>query len=90
MNEVFRLRVTNRMVRSQYRLNLDIPRVNQVNFASRSFGPKIWNSPPPHIKSCENLETFKKVIKNWDGITCNCRVCKNKPFKCSKNTHKLF
>ena len=53
MNEVFRLRVTNRMVRSQYRLNLDIPRVNQVSFCNksiRSFGPKIWNSLPPHIK----------------------------------------
>ena len=80
MNEIFRLRVTNRIVRSQYRLDLDIPRVNQVSFGNksiRSFGPKIWNSLPPHIKSCENLETFKRVIKNWDDITCNCRVCKN-------------
>ena len=80
MNEIFRLRVTNRIVRSQYRLDLDIPRVNQVSFGNksiRSFGPKIWNSLPPHIKSCENLETFKRVIKNWDDITCNCRVCKS-------------
>ena len=28
MNEIFRLRVTNRIVHSQYRLNLDIPRAN--------------------------------------------------------------
>ena len=80
INEVFRLRVTNRMVRSQYRPDLDIPRVNQVIFGNksiRSSGPKIWNSLPPHIKSCENLETFKRVIKNWDGITCNCGLCKN-------------
>ena len=44
MNEIFRLRVTNRMVRSQYRLNLDIPKVNQVSFGNksiRSFEPKI-------------------------------------------------
>ena len=80
MNEMFRLRVTNWAVCSQYRLNFDIPKVNQVSFSNksiRSFGPKIWNSLPPHIKSCENLETFKRVIKNWDSITCNCRVCKN-------------
>ena len=80
MNEIFRLRVTNRIVRNQYRLDLDIRRVNQVSFGNksiRSFGPKIWNSLPPHIKSCENLGTFKRVIKNWDGFTCNCRVCKN-------------
>ena len=68
------------MVRSQYRLNVDIPKVSRVSFGDksiRSFGPKIWNSLPPHIMSCENLETFKRVIKNWDGVTCNCRVCKN-------------
>ena len=53
MNEIFRLRVTNRMARSQYRLNLDIPKVNQVSFGNksiRSSGPKIWNSLLPHIK----------------------------------------
>ena len=79
-NENFRLRVTNRMVLSQYRSNIGIPKVNEVTFRNksiRSFGPKIWNSLPPHIKSCENLETFKRVIKNWDCIYCNCRVCKN-------------
>ena len=67
MNEIFRLGVTNRIVRSQYKLDLDTSRVNQVSFGNksiRSFGPKIWNSLPPHIKSCENLETFKRVIKN--------------------------
>ena len=68
------------MVRSQYRLNLDIATLSQVSFGNksvRSFGPNIWNSLPPLIKSCESLETFKRVKKNWDGITGNCRVCKN-------------
>ena len=58
MNEIFRLRVTNIMVRSQHILNLDISKVNQVSFGNksiRSFGPKIWDSLPPHIKPCENL-----------------------------------
>ena len=93
MNEIFRLRVTNRMVRSQYRLNLDIPKVNQVSFGNksiRSFGPKIWNSLTPHIKSCENLKTFKRVIKNWDGMLATVEYAKTSHLKCSKNTHKLF
>ena len=80
MNVIFRLSVINRVACSQYRLNLDISNVNQVSFGSksiRSFRPKISNSLPPHIKPWENLETFKRVIKNWDGITCNCGVCKN-------------
>ena len=44
MNEIFRLRVTNRMVLSQYRLNLDVPKVNQVSYGNKSitsFGAKI-------------------------------------------------
>ena len=72
--------MTDRRVRNQYRLNVDIHKVNQVSFgnkSTRSFGLKIWNYLPPHIKSSENLETFKRVKKNWDDITCNCRVCKN-------------
>ena len=67
MNKIFRLRATNRMVGSQYRLNLEILKVNQVSFGNnsiRSFGPKIWIFLPPHIKSCENLEIFKRVIRN--------------------------
>ena len=79
MNEIFGLRVTNRMVHSQYILNIDIPKVNQVSFGKKSiwsFGPKIWSSLPPHTKSYESLEIFRRVIKKWDGITRNCTVCK--------------
>ena len=36
MNEIFRLWVTNRMVRSQYRLNLDIPKVSLVSFGNKN------------------------------------------------------
>ena len=79
INPSFMHEVTNRMGSSQYKLNLEIPKVNQVIFGNkriRSFGPKIWNSLPPYIKSFENLETLKRVIRNWHDITCNCRVCK--------------
>ena len=37
MNEIFRLRFTNRTVRSQYRLKLDIPKVNQVPLVIRAY-----------------------------------------------------
>ena len=53
---------------------LDIPKVNQVSLGNkniRSFETKIWNCLPPHIKSYENQETFKRVIKSRDSITCN-------------------
>ena len=58
MNEVFELRKTNSAVRNQYKLNLDVPIINEVNFGAkiiRYLGPKIWNSLRFHIKSSESL-----------------------------------
>ena len=78
MQELFKLRETNRNVRNKYKLNLNIPVVNQVNYGTkilRSFGPEIWNSLQHHIKSPENLKTFKKIINDWNGVSCNCVVC---------------
>ena len=23
----------------------------------------------------ENLKTFENIITNWNGITCNCKMC---------------
>ena len=67
MNEIFELRKTKRAVRNQYKLNLEVPIINQVTFGAKSIrylGPKIWNSLPFHIKSSESLTTFKRIIKN--------------------------
>ena len=49
MNEIFKLRKTSRAVRSNYKLNLDVPTINQVSFGDKSlryYGPKTWNSLP--------------------------------------------
>ena len=59
MQELFKLREINRNVRKKYKLNLNIPAVNQVNY-----GTKIWNSLPHHVKSAKNLKTFQKIIDN--------------------------
>ena len=67
MNEIFKLRKTSRAVRGIYKLNLDVPTINQVSFGDKSlryYGPEIWNSLPFHTKSFENLEVFKNIIKN--------------------------
>ena len=78
MNEIFELRKTKRAVRNQYKLNLEVPIINQVTFGAKSIrylGPKIWNSLPFHIKSSESLTTFKRIIKNWDTVSCKCPIC---------------
>ena len=65
MQDLFKLRGTNRNARNKYKLKLDIPVVSQVTYRTeslRSFGSKIWNSLPHHVKSEENLEAFKKLL----------------------------
>ena len=47
-------------VREGYKINLEIPRVNQASFGTKSlrfYGPK--TSPPYHIKSAENYYVLK-------------------------------
>ena len=44
MDEIFKLRETNRAVRSNYKLNLNVPAINQLSFGDKSlryYGPKI-------------------------------------------------
>ena len=67
MNEIFKLRKITRVVRSNYKLNLDVPTINQVSFGSlRYYGSKIWNSLSFHIKSSNNLEAFINIIKGLE------------------------
>ena len=61
-----------------------MPKWNQRTFGYKSLkvlGPKIWNNLPYHIKSSDNLDTFKNLLKNWDGNLCKCNLCKNYIFK---------
>ena len=79
MKQIFKLRETKKNVRGKYQLNLNIPNYNQVTLGKKSlriFGPKIWSSLPYHIKSSITLKSLKTVIKNWDGVNCNCVICK--------------
>ena len=57
-------------------------RPNQVTFGSnslRSLGPRILNGLPNEIKSAENLNSFKHMIKKWDGPNCKCNACQHVP-----------
>ena len=79
MNNIFKLKINSREVRDKYKLNLDIPKWNQRTFGYKSLkvlGPKIWNNLPYHVKSSENLDTFKDLLKNWDGNLCKFCLCK--------------
>ena len=80
MNDIFKLKINRREVLDKYKLNLDIPKWNQRTFCYKNLkvlGPKIWNNSPYHIKSSDNLDTFKNLLKNWDGNLCKCNLYKN-------------
>ena len=67
MRDLFKLRFTDRSVPEKYKMNMIIPEFNQVTYGKKSlrtFAPKLWHSLPYHIKSTENLESFKRTIKH--------------------------
>ena len=58
--------------------NLKVPRVNQTTYDSRSIkfeGARLSNHLPEHIKSAENLNTFKNLIKYWACPSCGSNYC---------------
>ena len=78
MKNIFEMKTNNRIVREKYKLNLNIPRTNQVTFGTnslKSYGPKIWNALPFSIKTAENLKAFKTLIKKWNGASRTCMIC---------------
>ena len=80
IKDIFKPNTSSRSLRAQQQNNLKTPSPNQTTFGTKSLtslGSKIWNSLPGHIKNCENLELFKKAIKNWNGEKCICNVCKH-------------
>ena len=42
-----------------------------------NMGPKIWDLVPTDIKQSKTLVEFKKKIKKWKTISCECRLCKS-------------
>ena len=54
MKHLFKVHKTNRAQKERYKLNLEIPRSNQVSFSTKSLYtqvPRVWNALPFHIKS---------------------------------------
>ena len=69
--------MTNRLTRQKHKLksklNLEIPKSNQVRFGTKSLrylGAKVWTSLQYHIKSSENMSIFKTLKKKleWNSL----------------------
>ena len=80
MKDIFKLRSSHYSARNSN--NLAHVRPNQTAFGSNSLmsiGPQIWNGLPNEIKLAENLNSFKVLIKQWNGPICKCSACKFLP-----------
>ena len=67
MNNIFKVKENKRLVKEQYKLNLETPEWNQVTIGAKSlkvYGSKVWNSLLFYIKTSENLIQFKSLMKN--------------------------
>ena len=77
MKDLFHRNVSAHSLRSSN--DLLVPRVNQTTFGLRSIkyeGAVMWNHLLKHIKTAENIATFKKLIRSWKGPQCKCAYCK--------------
>ena len=78
INNIYKLTNKGRLTHEEYKLNLEIPKLNHAIFGTRSlmsYGRKIWNALTYHKKVQKNLISFKAIIRFWDGKHCTCRVC---------------
>ena len=58
---------------------LRIPKFQTITYGANSIsyrGSYLWNSMPDVVKSCERVLSFKRKLKECNGRTCTCRVCK--------------
>ena len=69
-NNYYSLRNTN---------HLQLPKVRTTIYGIENIqfrGCSLWSSLPNSLKDSDTLQEFKRRIKHWDEICCNCRLCK--------------
>ena len=57
---------------------LVLPRAQSSRFGINSLcfiGNMLWNNLPLTVKNSENINEFKKKLKNFGNIHCSCIVC---------------
>ena len=77
MKDLFHRNLSTYSLRSSN--DLLVPRVNQTTFGLRRIryeGAVMWNHLPKHIKTAENIATFKKLIRSWKGHQRKFAYCK--------------
>ena len=67
MENIFEMKTSNRIVREKYKLNLNIPRTNQVTFGTnslKSYGPKFGTLYLLASRQLKTLKLLKHQLKS--------------------------
>ncbi len=54
------------------------PKFNTITYGRNTFsyyGSHVWNNLPNNVKCNVSYETFKTLLKEWEGPTCTCSLC---------------
>jgi hypothetical protein len=66
LEELIHARKTSRVLRSNNKILLDVPRSHLKTYGENSFavcGPKLWNMLPLHLQTASSIDTFKCHLK---------------------------
>ena len=76
MKDFFDLKNTRFDLRSKQLLKLPETSLSRYGAQALCFkGSLIWNRVPNKSKNIDNIEDFKKHIKDWTHTTCSCKLC---------------
>ena len=76
ISELFETRSVNYNLRSESYFPVKCIKTSQYGISSiRFFGSKVWNMIPSEIREINNFEMLKKLIRQWEPIGCNCKLC---------------
>ena len=75
MKYFFDLKNTRYDIRSKQLLKLPETSTSRYGTQALCFkGSLIWNTIPNKFKNIDNIEDFKKHIKDWKPTTCSCKL----------------
>ena len=76
MKDIFQQKDISYGLRDEVILNQ--PKFHKLSYGRNTFkyyGSHIWNLLPNEAKLSTNIESFKHLIKIWDGPKCQCTMC---------------
>ena len=77
MKDIFAVKNSYCSLRNQNHLQL--PKVRTTIYGTENIqfrGCSLWSSLPNSLKDSDILQEFKRQIKQWNIMSCNCTLCK--------------